>query len=72
MLDNEAMASVQLRDRAPMALARANWQSLLDPAISLAHEGFSVSACMAGSIANDAERLSTYLAASILDGLFYG
>ncbi|MEX3014988.1 gamma-glutamyltransferase [Gymnodinialimonas hymeniacidonis] len=39
---------------------QANWQSLLDPAISLADEGFSVSARMAGAIANDAERLSTF------------
>lgn len=27
MLDNEAMASLQLRDRAPVALARATWQT---------------------------------------------
>ncbi len=39
---------------------RANWQSLLDPAISLADEGFSVSARMADAIANDAERLATF------------
>lgn len=39
---------------------RANWGDLLDPAISLADNGFQVSPRMAGSIANDAERLSTF------------
>ncbi len=39
---------------------RSNWGDLLDPAIDLADGGFSVSARMAGSIANDAERLSTF------------
>ncbi len=38
----------------------ANWGDLLDPAIALADEGFAVSARMADSIANDAERLSTF------------
>ncbi len=39
---------------------RSNWGDLLEPAIDLADGGFSVSARMAGSIANDAERLSTF------------
>lgn len=39
---------------------RANWGSLLDPAIALADNGFQVSPRMAGSIADDAERLSTF------------
>ncbi|ABD55554.1 gamma-glutamyltransferase [Jannaschia sp. CCS1] len=39
---------------------RANWGDLLDPAIALADDGFQVSPRMAGSIANDAERLSTF------------
>lgn len=39
---------------------RANWGTLLDPAIALADNGFQVSPRMAGSIANDAARLSTF------------
>lgn len=39
---------------------RSNWGDLLDPAIALADNGFQVSPRMAGSIANDMERLSTF------------
>ncbi len=49
-----------LMEEAHRRWGQANWQSLLDPAISLADEGFSVSARMAGSIERDAERLSTF------------
>lgn len=37
-----------------------NWESLLQPAINLAHNGFVVSARLADSIAGDADRLATY------------
>lgn len=36
------------------------WESLLEPAITLAKEGFSVSPRLAGAIADDEERLSRY------------
>ena len=38
----------------------ANWADLLAPAITLAEDGFEVSARLAGSVARDAERLSTF------------
>jgi len=38
----------------------ADWADLLAPAITLAEEGFPVSPRLAGAIANDADRLSTY------------
>lgn len=39
---------------------QTNWGSLLAPAITLADNGFSVSARMSGSIVDDTERLSTF------------
>lgn len=39
---------------------KSDWADLLQPAIALAEEGFAVSPRMAGSVARDAERLSTY------------
>ena len=49
-----------LMEEAHRRWGMANWGGLLEPAIVLADNGFSVSARMAGSIANDAERLSTF------------
>ncbi|MEJ6395198.1 gamma-glutamyltransferase [Gymnodinialimonas sp. 2305UL16-5] len=51
-----------LMEEAHRRWGQANWASLLDPAISLADDGFAVSARMASSIAGDAERLSTFQA----------
>lgn len=39
---------------------RHDWASLLDPAITLASEGFAVSPRLAGLVAQDAERLATH------------
>jgi gamma-glutamyltranspeptidase/glutathione hydrolase len=39
---------------------RADWAGLLEPAISLAQDGFAVSPRMAGAIASDADRLQRF------------
>jgi len=49
-----------LMEEAHRRWGEANWGSLFEAAISHAEDGFEVSARMAGSIARDAERLSTF------------
>ncbi|MFQ1702187.1 gamma-glutamyltransferase [Loktanella agnita] len=50
----------KLMEEAHRRWGRANWASLLQPAITLADDGFAVSPRMAQSIANDAERLQRF------------
>ncbi|WP_342076037.1 gamma-glutamyltransferase [Yoonia sp. SS1-5] len=50
----------KLMEDAHRRWGQTNWAELLAPAITLAEEGFSVSPRMAGSIANDAERLQRF------------
>lgn len=49
-----------LMEEAHRRWGRANWGGLFDAAIGHAEDGFSVSPRLAGAIANDAERLSTF------------
>lgn len=49
-----------LMENAHRRWGQSNWSDLLSPAIALAENGFSVSPRMAGAIADDAERLSTF------------
>ena len=50
----------RLMEEAHRKWGKANWGSLLEPAIALAADGFVVSERMAGSIARDADRLSRF------------
>lgn len=50
----------QLMADAHRRWGRANWAGLFDPAIALANDGFVVSDRLAGSIANDTDRLGTF------------
>ncbi len=49
-----------LMEEAHRRWGTANWGRLLQPAISLAEQGFEVSPRLAASVARDQERLSTY------------
>ena len=49
-----------LMETAQRKWGRANWPSLFEDAIALADGGFEVSPRLAGLVANDAERLSTF------------
>ena len=49
-----------LMEEAHRRWGRANWGGLFDAAIGHAEDGFAVSPRLAGAIANDAERLSTF------------
>ena len=51
-----------LMEEAHRRWGRANWGGLFDDAVGLAEDGFEVSARMAASIAEDAERLGTFQA----------
>ncbi|WP_224815183.1 gamma-glutamyltransferase [Hasllibacter sp. MH4015] len=50
----------RLMEEAHRRWGQANWGDLLDPAITLAEDGFNVSPRLAGAIANDADRLGTF------------
>lgn len=50
----------KLMEDAHRRWGQSNWADLLTPAIDLAEEGFIVSPRMAGSIANDSERLQRF------------
>ncbi len=50
----------KLMEEAHRLWGRSNWGDLLEPAITLAEDGFAVSPRMATSIANDAERLQRF------------